>query len=75
MLPKNRLRQGRLARLKVFQGTEHPYGPNLVKRYDLSPTGKWDGQDQAPARQTDSTAWEFARRKEQPLSVGRGKDA
>lgn len=38
MLPKNRLRDKRLARLKVFEGEEHPYKRNVVKidgrRYD-----------------------------------------
>ncbi|MCJ1472568.1 54S ribosomal protein L23, mitochondrial [Lambiella insularis] len=31
MLPKNRLRDGRLSRLKVFEGPAHPYKDNLVK--------------------------------------------
>ncbi|KAI4128757.1 MAG: hypothetical protein LQ347_004045 [Umbilicaria vellea] len=31
MLPKNRLRDDRLARLKVFEGAAHPYKENLVK--------------------------------------------
>ena len=31
MLPKNRLRDKRLARLKVFEGTEHPYKQNIVR--------------------------------------------
>ncbi|OAL38350.1 ribosomal protein L13 [Fonsecaea nubica] len=31
MLPKNRLRDKRLARLKVFEGTNHPYKANIVK--------------------------------------------
>jgi len=31
MLPKNRLRDKRLARLKVFEGTAHPYKENIVK--------------------------------------------
>ncbi|MCJ1350865.1 MAG: 54S ribosomal protein L23, mitochondrial [Icmadophila ericetorum] len=30
MLPKNRLRDKRLARLKVFEGAAHPYKENLV---------------------------------------------
>jgi hypothetical protein len=67
MLPKNGLRQKRLARLKVFQGTEHPYGPNIVKRYDLDPSGKWSGQGEIPATGEDSSAWEFARKRDQPL--------
>ncbi|KAJ9656345.1 hypothetical protein H2198_005028 [Neophaeococcomyces mojaviensis] len=31
MLPKNRLRDKRLARLKVFEGNGHPYQKNIVK--------------------------------------------
>ncbi|KAF7845651.1 hypothetical protein BT93_L1424 [Corymbia citriodora subsp. variegata] len=31
MLPKNRLRDKRLARLKVFEGEDHPYRKNVVK--------------------------------------------
>ncbi|KAK2765180.1 54S ribosomal protein L13 [Arachnomyces sp. PD_36] len=31
MLPKNRLREPRLARLKVFEGVAHPYKKNIVK--------------------------------------------
>lgn len=31
MLPKNRLRDKRLARLKVFEGTQHPYEKNIVR--------------------------------------------
>lgn len=31
MLPKNRLRDKRLDRLKVFEGESNPYGRNLVR--------------------------------------------
>ena len=31
MLPKNRLRDKRLARLKVFEGMQHPYKANVVR--------------------------------------------
>ncbi|OJJ46682.1 hypothetical protein ASPZODRAFT_132793 [Penicilliopsis zonata CBS 506.65] len=31
MLPKNRLRNKRLARLKTFEGLHHPYKQNIVK--------------------------------------------
>ena len=31
MLPKNRLRDKRLDRLKVFEGTRHPYHQNIVR--------------------------------------------
>ena len=33
MLPKNRLRRKRLARLKVFEGVGHPYEDNLIRFY------------------------------------------
>lgn len=31
MLPKNRLRDKRLARLKAFEGEAHPYKQNLIR--------------------------------------------
>lgn len=31
MLPKNRLRKVRLARLKAFEGLAHPYKENVIK--------------------------------------------
>lgn len=31
MLPKNRLREKRLARMKAFEGDAHPYKQNLVR--------------------------------------------
>ena len=31
MLPKNRLRKERLARLKTFEGQAHPYKENLLR--------------------------------------------
>lgn len=31
MLPKNRLRDKRLARMKAFEGDAHPYKANLVR--------------------------------------------
>jgi large subunit ribosomal protein L13 len=37
MLPKNTLRDRRIERLLVFPDSEHPYGPNILKRYDLEP--------------------------------------
>ncbi|KAF1739738.1 54S ribosomal protein L23, mitochondrial [Beauveria bassiana] len=39
MLPKNRLRDKRLARLKAFEGDAHPYKDNLV-RFGGVPVGK-----------------------------------
>lgn len=34
MLPKNRLQNDRLARLKVFVGGEHPYSQNITRSYE-----------------------------------------
>ncbi|GAB5590827.1 54S ribosomal protein L23 [Umbelopsis nana] len=34
MLPKNRLREKRLERLHIFDGPDHPYADNIIKRYD-----------------------------------------
>lgn len=34
MLPKNTLRDRRLERLKVFEGEEHPYAQNVIRRYE-----------------------------------------
>lgn len=31
MLPKNRLREPRLERLKIFTGTETPYDANIIR--------------------------------------------
>ncbi|GKU03750.1 50s ribosomal protein l13 [Fusarium langsethiae] len=39
MLPKNRLRDKRLARLKAFEGDAHPYKQNLI-RFSGVPVGK-----------------------------------
>lgn len=39
MLPKNRLRDKRLARLKVFETTEHPYKQNIVRLSGVAQTG------------------------------------
>ncbi|KAI5204724.1 ribosomal protein L13 [Aureobasidium subglaciale] len=33
MLPKNRLRDDRMARLKMFEGVAHPYKQNIIKDY------------------------------------------
>ncbi|CDS08912.1 Putative 50S ribosomal protein L13 [Lichtheimia ramosa] len=35
MLPKNRLRDDRLARLHIFEGEDHPYKENIIKRHGL----------------------------------------
>ena len=48
MLPKNRLRDKRLARLKAFEGDAHPYKENLV-RFGGTVVGAegWEGAVQA----------------------------
>ncbi|MYB40096.1 uL13 family ribosomal protein, partial [Candidatus Saccharibacteria bacterium] len=35
MLPKNKLRPPRLARLKVYAGAEHPHQPQTPTAYDM----------------------------------------
>lgn len=35
MLPKNKLSDARLARLKVFPGTEHPHGPQQPQKVQV----------------------------------------
>jgi len=34
MLPKNRLRDDRMHRLKCFEGEAHPYKENIARRHD-----------------------------------------
>ena len=41
MLPKNRLRDDRLARLKAFEGEAHPYKENIVKFCGKSQIAEW----------------------------------
>ena len=46
MLPKNRLRDDRLSRLKAFEGEAHPYKRNIVKFYGRSQIANWpSGED------------------------------
>lgn len=45
MLPKNRLRQERLARLKAFEGEAHPYKGNVVKFEGRSKLRTWEPQE------------------------------
>lgn len=40
MLPKNRLRNVRLDRLYIFEGEDHPYKENIIKRHGLEQS-KW----------------------------------
>lgn len=55
MLPKNRLRQKRLARLKAFEGDAHPYRENLM-RFGDKPVGSpgWESIVQA-VREADKS--------------------
>ncbi|KAK8015665.1 54S ribosomal protein L23 [Apiospora marii] len=54
MLPKNRLRDKRLARLKAFEGSAHPYKSNIV-RFGGVPIGQEGWQEVAKAiRETDT---------------------
>lgn len=45
MLPKNRLRDDRLARLKAFEGEAHPYKANIVKFEGRSKIASWPGRE------------------------------
>lgn len=40
MLPVNKLRDGRLARLKVYNGTEHNHAPQQPEKLDLKKASK-----------------------------------
>jgi len=44
MLPKNRLRDIRLARLKAFEGEAHPYKGNIVRFNGEPKIAKWPPQ-------------------------------
>ena len=54
MLPKNRLRDDRLARLKAFEGEAHPYKDNIVKFAGKSQIAEWpsgvEGKSQEEVR-------------------------
>lgn len=54
MLPKNRLRDSRLGRLKAFEGAAHPYKENLVRfegvRRDMMPDEGWGKKKVEEAR-------------------------
>lgn len=55
MLPKNRLRDKRLARLKAFEGDAHPYKANIV-RFGGTPVGAAGWEDAVRAiREADPT--------------------
>jgi large subunit ribosomal protein L13 len=56
MLPKNRLRDDRLARLKAFEGEAHPYKENIVKFGGKTNIAKWPEQIAAEASKSSATA-------------------
>jgi large subunit ribosomal protein L13 len=45
MLPKNRLRDDRLARLKAFEGEAHPYKKNIVSFAGARNIARWPPQE------------------------------
>jgi len=47
MLPKNRLRDDRLARLKAFEGEAHPYKKNIVRFNGKAQIAPWPGAEVA----------------------------
>lgn len=47
MLPKNRLRDDRLARLKAFEGEAHPYKDNIVRFRGVSNVVQWPREEVA----------------------------
>jgi large subunit ribosomal protein L13 len=47
MLPKNRLRDDRLARLKAFEGEAHPYKKNIVRFNGKAQIVQWPGAEAA----------------------------
>jgi len=49
MLPKNRLRDDRLSRLKAFEGEAHPYKANIVKFAGKSRIAEWPTGIEEPA--------------------------
>lgn len=51
MLPKNRLRDDRMARLKAFEGEAHPYKKNIVRIGGEVMVGAWDAAKKAEAQQ------------------------
>jgi len=51
MLPKNRLRDDRLARLKAFEGDAHPYKENIVRFDGVPKTARWPTHGQTEVKQ------------------------
>lgn len=55
MLPKNRLRDDRLARLKAFEGDAHPYKGNILKMGNERVIAKWPPAEMMQATKTAET--------------------
>lgn len=55
MLPKNRLRDDRMARLKCFEGEAHPYKSNILKMQDGSISQLPQVQETLKEEKLDST--------------------
>ncbi|EPE33880.1 Ribosomal protein L13 [Glarea lozoyensis ATCC 20868] len=56
MLPKNRLRDDRLNRLKAFEGDAHPYKPNIVRFAGRPMVAKWPLEEAAKPTAKDAKA-------------------
>lgn len=56
MLPKNRLRDDRLARLKAFEGDAHPYKKNIVRFEGRPNIAKWPGVQETLAAAKETRA-------------------
>lgn len=50
MLPKNRLRDDRLSRLKAFEGDAHPYKANIVKFSGRPMIAQWPPKEVEASR-------------------------
>jgi large subunit ribosomal protein L13 len=54
MLPKNRLRDDRLARLKAFEGESHPYKENIVRFEGRSRIARWPAAQEAGEKKVEA---------------------
>ncbi|EST10025.2 Ribosomal protein L13 [Kalmanozyma brasiliensis GHG001] len=68
MLPKNTLRDRRLERLKVFDGEEHPYGQNVVRRYTGETFFGWLSRS-GPSTSQDDSSLSSSRLSADPASI------
>ncbi len=55
MLPKNRLRDDRLARLKAFEGQANPYKKNIVRLAGRPRMGRWPAYEVRAAEPVKET--------------------